>query len=193
MSKFGKRDFSRRLFLTGAAGVTVGLPFLETFAPRSVRAAGPDDPGFVVFMRQGNGCSQAMQYSNPAEPEMFWPRNLGALTAASMAADGDRALSELSAHADKLLLVRGVRGAFSIGGCGHARGALQALTAQPANRTRRQHLPQVAKEPSCLALGGAKILDELGGTTVVSQVGTQQLTIASRQLTLPSVKQCVVE
>jgi hypothetical protein len=48
-----------------------------------------------------------------------------------MLADGDRALSELSAHAEKLLLVRGVRGAFSISGCGHARGALQALTAQP--------------------------------------------------------------
>lgn len=131
MSGFGKRHLSRRLFLTGTAGVTVGLPFLETFASRAVRAASPDDPGFVVFMRQGNGCSQALPYSNPAEPEMFWPRNLGALTAASMAADSDRATSELSAYADDLLLVRGVRGAFSIGGCGHARGALQALTAQP--------------------------------------------------------------
>ena len=131
MSGFAKRPFPRRLFLTGAAGVTVGLPFLETFASKGARAAGPDDPGFVVFMRQGNGCSQALPYSNPAEPEMFWPRNLGALTAASLAADSDRATSELSAYADDLLLVRGVRGALSIGGCGHARGALQALTAQP--------------------------------------------------------------
>ena len=131
MSGFAKRPFPRRLFLTGAAGVTVGLPFLETFASRPVRAAGPDNPGFVVFMRQGNGCSQALQYSDPAEPEMFWPRNLGALTAAALAADSDRATSELSAYADDLLLVRGVRGALSIGGCGHARGALQALTAQP--------------------------------------------------------------
>ena len=131
MKSFGRRDFSRRLFLTGATGVTVGLPFLETFAPRGAQAASPNDPGFAVFMRQGNGCSQALPYSNPAEPEMFWPRNLGALSAASLAADSDRALSELSAHADKLLLVRGVRGAFSISGCGHARGALQALTAQP--------------------------------------------------------------
>ena len=117
MSGFAKRPFPRRLFL-GAAGVTVGLPFLETFASRPVRAAGPDDPGFVVFMRQGNGCSQALQYSDPAEPEMFWPRNLGALTAAALAADSDRATSELSAYADDLLLVRGVRGALSIGGCG---------------------------------------------------------------------------
>jgi hypothetical protein len=131
VSGFAKRPFPRRLFLTGAAGVTVGLPFLETFASRPVRAAGPDDPGFVVFMRQGNGCSQALQYSDPAEPEMFWPRNLGALTTAALAADSDRATSELSAYADDLLLVRGVRGALSIGGCGHARGALQALTAQP--------------------------------------------------------------
>jgi hypothetical protein len=131
MSAFGKRPFTRRLFLTGTAGVTVGLPFLETFAKQMARAATPEDPGFVVFMRQGNGCSQALQYSNPPEPDLFWPRNLGALTAASMATDSDRALSELSAHADKLLLVRGVNGAFSISGCGHARGALQALTAQP--------------------------------------------------------------
>ena len=131
MNNFGTKGFPRRLFLTGAAGVTLGLPFLETFASKVVRAASPDDPGYVVFMRQGNGCSQALQYSNPAEPEMFWPRNLGALSAASMAADSDRATSELSAYADDLLLVRGVRGALSIGGCGHARGALQALTAQP--------------------------------------------------------------
>jgi hypothetical protein len=131
MSTFGTSSFPRRLFLTGAAGVTVGLPFLETFATRMARAATPSDPGFVVFMRQGNGCSQALQYSDPPEPEMFWPRNLGALTTGSMAADSDRATSELSAYADDLLLVRGVRGAFSISGCGHARGALQALTAQP--------------------------------------------------------------
>ena len=131
MKSFGRRDFSRRLFLTGATGVTVGRPSHETFAPRGAQAASPNDPGFAVFMRQGNGCSQALPYSNPAEPEMFWPRNLGALSAASLAADSDRALSELGAHADKLLLVRGVRGAFSISGCGHARGALQALTAQP--------------------------------------------------------------
>jgi hypothetical protein len=131
MSAFAKRPLARRLFLKGAAGVTVGLPFLETFATRVSRAAGPEDPGFAVFMRQGNGCSQALSYSDPPEPEMFWPRSLGALTAASMAADGDRASSELGVYADKLLLVRGVNGAFSIGGCGHARGALQALTAQP--------------------------------------------------------------
>jgi len=131
MSMAGRRSFPRRLFLTGTAGVTLGLPFLETFASKMVRAASPTDPGFVVFMRQGNGCSQALPYSDPPEPEMFWPRNLGTLSTASMLADGDRALSELSSHAEKLLLVRGVRGAFSISGCGHARGALQALTAQP--------------------------------------------------------------
>ena len=130
MSALNNKRFGRRLFLTGTAGVTVGLPFLETFASKGARAATPENPGFVVFMRQGNGCSQALPYSNPAEPEMFWPRNLGTLTQSSLAADSDRAVSELSAYADDLLLVRGVHGAFSIRGCGHARGALQALTAQ---------------------------------------------------------------
>ena len=143
MSKPSRRSFHRRLFLTGAAGVTVGLPFLETFASRAARAATPDNPGFVVFMRQGNGCSQALPYSNPEEPEMFWPRNLGALTAASMAADADRATSELGAYADDLLLVRGVRGALSIGGCGHARGALQALTAQPTGDAEATRIDRV--------------------------------------------------
>ncbi len=132
MSNFGKRPFARRLFLTGAAGVSVALPFLETFSKKTARAATPEDPGFVVFMRQGNGCSQAFPYSSSPEPEMFWPRSLGTLTTASMMADSDRATSELSAYADKLLMVRGVNGALSISGCGHARGALQALTAQPS-------------------------------------------------------------
>ena len=48
-------------------------------------------------MRQGNGCSQALPYSDPAEPEMFWPRSLGALTTASMLADSRRCVRSILA------------------------------------------------------------------------------------------------
>ena len=82
-------------------------------------------PRCAVFVRQGNGVAQA----GNGEPERFWPKNLGALTRASMEADSDRAVKELAMYADKLLLVRGTRFAFGANGCGHSGGANQVLTA----------------------------------------------------------------
>lgn len=116
----------RRLFLRGAAGVVLALPFLETFAPRRARADTPPAFRFAIFVRQGNGCQQ----KDGSEPERFWPSQLGPLTTASMKADGDRAVNELADHASKLLLVRGCEYKFSTSGCGHADGGLQCLTAQ---------------------------------------------------------------
>jgi hypothetical protein len=103
--------------------VSVGLPLLDAFAPRRARAA--DLPRCAVFIRQGNGVAQA----GNGEPERFWPKNLGALTQASMEAEKDRAVTELAAYADKLLLVRGTRFAFGANGCGHSGGGNQVLTA----------------------------------------------------------------
>jgi hypothetical protein len=117
----------RRLFLRGAGGVVVGLPMLESFWPRRARAA---DSVFryAVFMRQGNGVQQG-RYKT--EPDRFWPTQLGALTKASMTADGDQAVNVLADFADKLLIVRGCQYS-DIGvdvGCGHSRGGLLCLTA----------------------------------------------------------------
>lgn len=122
-----KRDrLSRRLFLSSAAGVTVGLPLLEGFGPRSARAQEAGAFRYAIFLRQGNGIVQ----------EDFWPSQTGALTTASMEQDGataDKATSVLSAYADKLNLVRGIGYAHSGSGCGHADGCFQCLTASTKN------------------------------------------------------------
>jgi hypothetical protein len=117
-------SFNRRLFLRGLGGVAMALPLLEAF-PRRARAAPPPEFRFAIFMRQANGVAQ----KQGTEPERFWPTTLGALTVASMTADSGRAVSELAAYADKLLLVRGCKYNFSTSGCGHADGGLQCLTA----------------------------------------------------------------
>ena len=124
------RDLPRRLFLRGAAGAVLALPFLETFAPRRAMAGGSGHR-FAVFVRQGNG----VQQKQGSEPERFWPSQLGALTTAGMKADSGRAVSELSDFASRLLLVRGTRYMYSTSGCGHADGGLQCLTAARPDST----------------------------------------------------------
>ncbi|KYF72354.1 hypothetical protein BE15_41125 [Sorangium cellulosum] len=116
---------TRRRVLRGLFGVTVALPFLETFAPRRAAAGTGDVPPFAIFMRQANGVAQEVG----DEPEMFWPREVGPVSAESMARDSDRAVSELKDHASKLILVRGVKFAFQGNGCGHSGGGNQCLTA----------------------------------------------------------------
>lgn len=120
----------RRLFLQGATGVVVGLPLLESFMPRHVKSA---DMIFryAVFMRQGNGVQQGL---GTDEPDRFWPTKLGNLTTASMKADGDQAVNELSDFASKLLLVRGCEmKSLQDAGCGHSSGGLLCLTASAAD------------------------------------------------------------
>jgi len=115
----------RRVFLRGvgaASAVTIGMPLFDFLTPRA-RAA--ESPRCAVFLRQGNGVAQA----GNDEPERFWPKQLGALTTASLQGQTDRAVSELAAYADKLLLVRGTRFAFPANGCGHSAGGNQVLTA----------------------------------------------------------------
>ncbi|WP_437729304.1 DUF1552 domain-containing protein [Sorangium sp. So ce861] len=111
--------------LRGLFGVTVALPFLETFAPRRAAAGTGDVPPFAVFMRQANGVAQATN----DEPEMFWPSETGPLSTASMERDSDRAVSELKDYAGQLIMVRGVQFAFPGNGCGHSGGGNQCLTA----------------------------------------------------------------
>jgi hypothetical protein len=119
------KPVARRAFLRGAGGVMLSLPFLETLAPRRVRAQPMAAPRYTVFIRQANGVAQA----GNNEPERFWPHNLGALTTASLQAEPDRAVSELAKYASKLLLVAGTKFGFPGNGCGHSGGANQVLTA----------------------------------------------------------------
>lgn len=125
--KPGVYALNRRLFIRGAAGVLVGLPALESFLPRQANAQ-ETVVRYAIFLRQGNGVQQG---GNADEPDRFWPTKLGPLTTASMQADGDQAVNVLSAHADKLLIVRGLRydGLGVDVGCGHSMGGLLCLTA----------------------------------------------------------------
>lgn len=120
-----KPMLNRRRFLRGAGGVVVALPFLETFAPKKAHAEPGDVPLYAIFVREGNGVSQATD-----EPERFWPSSgPGNLTTAGLSGDTGRALSELGAYADKLTIVKGIDFAFPGNGCGHSGGGNQVLTA----------------------------------------------------------------
>lgn len=122
----------RRRFLFGLGGAVVALPFLEGLRDKKRAHAGPSpDFKFAVFVRQANGVAQA----EGTEPDRFWPSALGALTTASMTADSTRAVSELAAYADKLLLVKGVKYGFPGNGCGHSGGGNQCLTAAKVSDT----------------------------------------------------------
>jgi len=82
-------------------------------------------PLYAIFVREGNGVSQATD-----EPERYWPSaGPGGLSQATLAADSGRALSELADYADKLIFVKGVDFGFPGNGCGHSGGGNQVLTA----------------------------------------------------------------
>jgi hypothetical protein len=116
---------TRRRLLKGLFGVTVALPFLESFEPTRKAVAGSGVSPFAIFMRQANGVVQ----KTDDEPERFWPSKIGAVTKESLLADKDRAVSELADYADKLILLKGVNFAFPGNGCGHSGGGNQCLTA----------------------------------------------------------------
>jgi len=122
---------NRRMFLRGAGAALVGLPFLESFVPRTAEAQAQSGVfRFAVFLRQGNGVQQLAD----SEPERFWPTQVGALTTAGMKADGDRAVNVLADYASRLLLVRGTEMVQKVSaGCGHSAGGLLCLTASRAD------------------------------------------------------------
>ncbi len=124
-----RRGPSRRVILKGIGGFTLALPILESIRPREVEAAGEESaPPFAIFFRQANGVA-AEQNTNEIgmEPERFWPTQTGALTPETV---NGRALSELTDYLDRLLVVRNISMFNFDYADGHARGALQCLTAR---------------------------------------------------------------
>lgn len=119
---------NRRLVLKGIGGALLGLPWLESMGTRAAWAQASAAPPFAIFFRQANGVA-AEQDTNEVgqEPERFWPTAPGPLSASTLA---DRALAELVNYADRLLVVGNVNMANFNYGDGHARGALQVLTAR---------------------------------------------------------------
>ena len=121
---------SRRHVLRGLGGIALTLPLLESFERGRARAQSILDQRFAIFLRQANGV--AAEQSSPldggiTEPERFWPRDHGALTPESMM---DRAVGELVDYRDRLLIVDHVNMQDFDYGDGHARGAMQGLTAR---------------------------------------------------------------
>ena len=121
----------RRHFLRGLAGIGVALPFLESFAPRRVRAA--DAPKRLAVFFCCNGVNM----------EKFWPATpYGPLTAASLMGTG---LEPLADYAPKLLVPRGIHlvprgfGRDPAGGDDHAKGVGHRLTAAPNQMTQERY------------------------------------------------------
>jgi hypothetical protein len=120
----------RRAVLRGAGGIALTLPLLEGLLPRKVHAGGDTVDPFAIFFRQacGVGCAQSTGEIGD-EPERFWPTAYGALSPTTML-PGERALGELVDYADRLLAVHNVNMYDFDYGDGHARGAMQGLTAR---------------------------------------------------------------
>jgi hypothetical protein len=115
------RGINRRAFLRGMGTIAVGLPFLEGVPERSAWAQSAP-PVFTLFMVAACG----------VVGNKFFPNATGPITQSSLAGMSDKAVSNLSAHADNLLFVKGIN--FPLGGptgCGHAQGLCQSLTAAP--------------------------------------------------------------
>jgi Protein of unknown function (DUF1552) len=109
---------SRRRFLRGMAGVSVGLPLLESIAMGPASAQTSSGARFVSFH-----CSSGV------ETERFWPA-IGALDAAAFSGRGTEALAP---YAGRVLIPRGVHG-YPVGTwTGHDEGTGQALTAARIN------------------------------------------------------------
>ena len=124
------RKVSRRFVLRGLGAATVALPVLESLAPKGASAGGAATPPYAIFFRQANGVASAQNTKVGSEPERFWPTSTGALTPDTMQG---RALDELTDYRDRMLVVGNVNKEWYDYGDGHANGAIQALTARPAN------------------------------------------------------------
>jgi hypothetical protein len=92
-----KRSVNRRLFLRGAAGAALAVPFLGSLG-RSARAQETTAPRRVVIFYTNNGCLTERWFPKLEGPE-------GAITAAAL--EGTT-LAGLSAYAPKLLFPRGL-------------------------------------------------------------------------------------
>jgi hypothetical protein len=118
---------SRRWFLKGAGGVTLGLPLLDASGARGA-ATGPLK--FALFVVGSNGVAME-DPSRQGEVETFWPTTTGALTTESLQAEdtqNGRTLGMLAKYAPRLLLVRGVDQPYGSAGCDHQSGDNMCLT-----------------------------------------------------------------
>ncbi len=125
--KSNNSTLSRRLFLRGAGGITLGLPLLDAFGANTASAASPDR--FALFVVGANGV--AMADPSRGEPEKFWPSQVGPLTSESLSMDdlqNQRTVGMFADYASRLLVVRGVDQPYGSSGCDHQSGDNMCLT-----------------------------------------------------------------
>jgi hypothetical protein len=144
-----RTQFERRRWLRGLGGVALGLPILDVFERSATAAAPPAKKIYSALILQQNGLVQgphtgggevtAVVPNAPPETDMFWPRATGPLSAATMSgSDADRATSELSDYASKLIFLRGSSFKYSHL---HGGGAVAASTGAPVTGTYPRQLP----------------------------------------------------
>jgi hypothetical protein len=127
------KAIKRRQFLRGIGGVTIGLPFLETFAARRARAQTAATPKRLAVFFNCNGVNMEKWFPTTA---------YGALTPASFMGTG---MEPIAAYAPKALLPRGLHqvprgfGRDPGGGDDHARGIGCKLTAAPLADTTEKY------------------------------------------------------
>lgn len=114
MGPMKRTQVNRRAFLRGVGSVAIGLPFLEGLPERSAWAQG-NEPVFSFFIMTQNGVVQ----------ENFWPGMTGTLTEASMAG---KAVEKISAFADNLLMIKGLKLPGGGSNCSHAQACVQVMT-----------------------------------------------------------------
>lgn len=171
------KRLSRRFFLRGLGGLTIGLPFLETLAPRNAHAQTASPRRFVVFFE-----------CNGVNMEKFFPVTpYGALTAGSFTGTS---LAPVASYANKLLIPRGIHKVpkgFNFDnqtpvGCDHQNGMGGKLTAQQLAGTDHYAAGQSVDQFIATKLNPAgrrsltlKVGDRGGGvTSVISYTGAEQ-------------------
>jgi hypothetical protein len=128
----------RRNFLRGLGGISIGLPFLETFAPRKAAAQAATTPKRLAVFFNCNGVDMSRWFPTTA---------YGALTPASFMGTG---LEPIASYAPKILLPRGLHqvprgfGRDPGGGDDHARGVGCKLTAAPLANTTEKYATGVS-------------------------------------------------
>lgn len=126
--------FNRRFVLRGLGGVVVGLPMLDIFQPRGARAQDAARPIYSALMLQQNGAVQGN-----GEPDMFWPKAMGAIDRATLASrDASQTISELADYADKIACVQGMDFRYSNN---HDGGPIAASCASPIRGSGTKQLP----------------------------------------------------
>jgi hypothetical protein len=129
-----RRQIARRRLLQGLGGIAIALPALDIYEGRAwAQATGKKI--YVALMLQQNGAIQG----RGGDPDMFWPRAVGAIDANAMATtDADRTTSELKDYASKLNFVRGLNFRYSRN---HDGGPIAASCGSPITGSGTSQLP----------------------------------------------------